>query len=70
MWSAVKEENGYEAGVIEGLENILLEWFQQIHSVNVPISRPILCQKPSDIALCLKIYDFKASSVWLYRHLK
>jgi hypothetical protein len=39
------------AGDNEGLKKILLEWFQQVCSENVPISRPILCQKANDIAL-------------------
>jgi hypothetical protein len=42
-------------GANEGLEKILLELFQQMHSENVPISRPILHQKATDTALCLKI---------------
>jgi hypothetical protein len=32
-------------GVNEGYENILLEWFQQMCFVNMPISRPILHQR-------------------------
>jgi hypothetical protein len=50
-------------GANEGLENILLELFQQMHSENVPISGPIFSQKAADIALCLKIANFKASDV-------
>jgi hypothetical protein len=41
-------------GANEGLEKILLEWFQQMHSENVAISRPTLSQKATDIAHHLK----------------
>jgi hypothetical protein len=49
-------------GANEGLEKILLEWFQKMHCVNVPTSRPILCQKASDVAHHLKIDNFKTSN--------
>jgi hypothetical protein len=48
-------------GINEGLEKILLQWFQQMCSENVPISRNILRQKAIYIALHLKIDNFKAS---------
>jgi hypothetical protein len=57
-------------GANEGLEKILSEWLQQMHSVNVPTSRPILSQKATDVALRLKTDNFKASNGWLHRHFK
>jgi arsenate reductase-like glutaredoxin family protein len=68
--NVLKEGNEYEAGANKGLEKILLDWFQQMHSENMLIKRPILCQKATDIALRLKIVNFKASDWWLQRHLK
>jgi hypothetical protein len=65
-----KKRTNIKLGTNEGLEKILLVWFQQMRSENVPISRPILCQKATDIALRLKIDNFKASNGWLNRHLK
>jgi len=53
-----KKRMNIKLGANEGLEKILLEWFQQMRSVNVPISRPILCQKATDIALRLKNRQF------------
>jgi hypothetical protein len=41
-------------GANEGLEKILLEWFQQMRSENVPISRSTLSQNTTDIARHLK----------------
>jgi hypothetical protein len=38
-------------GANEEMEKILMEWFQQISSENVPISSPVLCQKATEIAL-------------------
>jgi hypothetical protein len=35
-------------------EKILLEWFQQMRSQNVPINRPTLSQKATDTAVHLK----------------
>jgi thiamine pyrophosphokinase len=42
-------------GACEGLEKILYEQFQQMHSESVPRS-----QKATDVALCLKIVDLRA----------
>jgi hypothetical protein len=42
----------------------------RMESTNVPISRPILCQKATDIAPCLKTDNFKASSGRFHRHVK
>jgi hypothetical protein len=66
----IKKRMNIKLGASKGLEKILLEWFQQICSENVPISRPILCQNATDIALCIKADSFKASNGWLHRHLK
>jgi hypothetical protein len=57
-------------GVNEELEKILLEPFQQMHSENVPTSKPTSRQKATVITLCLKIENFKASNGWLHRYLK
>jgi hypothetical protein len=65
-----KKRINIKLGANKGFENVLLEWIQQMHSENVPISRPILCQKATDIALHLKVDNFKGSNQWLYRHLK
>jgi hypothetical protein len=65
-----KNSMNIKLGANEGLEKILLEWFQQMCSENVPISRPILSQKATDIARSLKINNFKASNGWLHKHLK
>jgi hypothetical protein len=65
-----KKRTNIKLGANKGLENILLEWFQQMCSENTPISRPVLCQKAADIGLHLKQDNFKASNGWLYRHLK
>jgi hypothetical protein len=53
----------------EGQEKILLEQFQQMRSEIVPASRPILSQKASDTALCIKTDNYKASNGWFHRHL-
>jgi hypothetical protein len=50
MWSAFKE-NEYMVESQWRIWKILLEWFQQMCSENVPKSRPTLCQKTTDIAL-------------------
>jgi hypothetical protein len=66
-----KKSMNIKLGANEELEKKhLLEWFQQMHSENVPISRNILPQKATDIALCLKIDNIKASNGWLHRHFK
>jgi hypothetical protein len=71
MWSTLKEENEYKAGgSMKNWKKILLEWCQQMRSENVPISWSVLCQKTTDILLCLKIDNLKASNGWLCRHLK
>jgi hypothetical protein len=49
------------------LVKILLEWFQQMRSGNVPINGPILREKAHEIALRLNIDNFKASNGWLHR---
>jgi hypothetical protein len=49
-----KKRMNIKLGANKRLENILLEWIQQMHSENMPIRRPILCQKASDIKLHLK----------------
>jgi hypothetical protein len=50
-----KNSMNINLGSTEGLEKILLEWLTQMCSENIPISRPILCQKATDIILHLKI---------------
>jgi hypothetical protein len=54
-------------GANDELEKILLEWFQQMCSDNIPINGPILREKANEIALCLNIDNFKASNGWLLR---
>jgi hypothetical protein len=46
-----KKSMNIKLGANEGLEKILLEWVTQMCSEKVPISRPILCQKATDIGL-------------------
>jgi hypothetical protein len=66
-----KKRMNPKLGTNEGLENMLLQRFQQMCSVNLPTYRSIICQKATDIALRLKIDNFiKAPNVWLHRHLK
>jgi hypothetical protein len=65
-----KKSMNIKLGANKGLEKILLHWFQQVRSETVPVSTPVLCQKATDIALHLKIYNFKTSNGWLHRHLK
>jgi hypothetical protein len=65
-----KKRMNAKLGTNEGLEKTLLQRFQQMCSVNLPTCRPIICQKATDIALRLKIDNFKAPNVWLHRHLK
>jgi hypothetical protein len=60
MWSTLKKKRmNIKLGTNEGLENILLEWFQQMRSENMPVRRTILHQKATNFALCLKINNFK-----------
>jgi hypothetical protein len=65
-----KNRINIKLGANEGLEKILLEWFQQMCSINVSTGGPILCQKVTDVALRQKMDSFKASDGWLHRHLK
>jgi hypothetical protein len=53
-----KKRTNIKLGASEGLEKILLEWFQWLRSESEPISRSILRRKATDIALCLKISQF------------
>jgi hypothetical protein len=55
-----KKRMNIKMGACEGLEKILYERFQQMHSESVPINMPVLSQKATDIALCLKIVDLRA----------
>jgi hypothetical protein len=38
-----KKRTNIKLGANEGLGKILLEWFQHMHSANVPISKSVLC---------------------------
>jgi hypothetical protein len=66
----LKKRMNMKLGVNKGLEDILLEWFQQMYSENIPVSRPFLWQKAADSALGLKVDNFKAFDGWHYSHLK
>jgi hypothetical protein len=66
-----KKRMNIKLGANKGLENILLQWFQQMCPENVTAtSRPILRKKAAGTALRLKVDNFKSWSGWLYRHLK
>jgi hypothetical protein len=49
-----KKRKNMKLGANDELEKILLEWFQQMRSDNVPINGPILREKANEIALRLK----------------
>jgi hypothetical protein len=49
------------------LESLLILWFQQMRSENILINEPVLREKATDVALRLKIRNFKASNGWLNR---
>jgi hypothetical protein len=60
MWKTLQEDNKYKAVGQWRTGNFLLEWFQQMHSVNVLISRPTLHQKATDNAFSLKNRQFES----------
>jgi hypothetical protein len=62
-----KKSKNMKLGANDELEKILLEWFQQMRSDNVPINGPILREKANEITLRLNIDNFKASNGWLHR---
>jgi hypothetical protein len=49
-----KKSMDIRLGANKRSEKILLEWFQQMRSQNVPISRPALSQKATGTALHFK----------------
>jgi hypothetical protein len=51
-------------------EILLVQWFQQIRSENIPVNGLMLWEKATEIALRLKIGNFKASNGWLDRFTK
>lgn len=54
-------------GKSEDVEIALLRWFSQAHSLQVPVSGPLLMEKADQLAHGLGMTDFKATSGWLER---
>jgi hypothetical protein len=54
----------------EELRTLLVQWFQQMRSENIPINGPVLREKATKIALRLNIENFEASNGWLHRFKK
>ena len=59
-----------KAGKYEELERVMLEWFHQARSANLPVSGPIMKEKAFEVAGRLSIEDFSASNGWLDRFRK
>lgn len=49
------------------LEEALFKWFNQIRGKNVPVSGPTLIERANQLAVELKIENFKASAGWIHR---
>jgi len=49
----------------EDVNNIVLEFFIKCRAQNIPVSGPMLQAKTAEIASCLQIEKFSASSGWL-----
>ena len=56
-----------KVGVHEELEEVLLRWFQNTRSNNVPVLRPMLQAKAEELSKKMDIEGFKASAGWLDR---
>jgi hypothetical protein len=49
----------------QGLESLLLAWFEEARVISVVISGTLLREKASHMATRLGIEDFKASDFWI-----
>ena len=49
------------------LEAVLFDWFMQQRAMHIPVSGPMIKAKADDLALRLKIENFRSSEGWLQR---
>lgn len=54
----------------QDLQNVLMEWYEGMHSENLPIKRAIIWQKVNKITLTIGTDNFKATNGWLDRFIK
>jgi hypothetical protein len=55
----------YRVSPHEELTHLLIQWLQRMRTENFPFNGPVLWKKAPEIALRLKVENFKASNGWL-----
>ncbi|KRX19649.1 Tigger transposable element-derived protein 4 [Trichinella nelsoni] len=54
-----------QSGNFAELEEVLLKWFKQVRTSNVPVDGTVVRSKAAELAHMMGINDFKASNGWI-----